>query len=136
MGILGKLLVIFNILAAGGFAYFAVQDWKGRQTITAAGLRYVILLNGLPLECPEKFEPFPPRVTAGGENYYDFTAKEIPFHTEMAGCNVTETVSPELLWGYFESAAPAGTAAVSPLLSKTPVESQLAEVRRVKNLLP
>ena len=38
MSLFGKILLVVNLLAAGGFVYLATQDWKGRQTITRRGL--------------------------------------------------------------------------------------------------
>ncbi|MBM3982953.1 MAG: hypothetical protein FJ304_22315 [Planctomycetes bacterium] len=54
MRLFGILLVLFNIAAAAAFVYLSTQNWKGRQTITAAGLRHMLLLQGLPLDGPEQ----------------------------------------------------------------------------------
>ena len=53
MRLFGILLIVVNLLAGAGFVYLATQDWKGRQEINAAGLRHVLLLQGLPLEGAE-----------------------------------------------------------------------------------
>src|SRR5919198_6652616 len=95
MSLLGKILAVLILLAAGGFAYLAVQGWKGRQTITAAGLRHVLVLEGLPLDGPPAF---------------DTEKDETPFRVPMAGGTSTETVSKKLLDGYC-AAAGGGTAA-------------------------
>jgi hypothetical protein len=112
MSLLGKILLVFNLLAAAGFAYLATQDWKGRQTITAAGLRHQLLLAGLPIEGPD-FDP----------------NDETPFVVEMAGGVPTETVSKKLLETYFASA---GNAEPGGLGGVMPVTSQIGEVKRVR----
>lgn len=125
MGILGKILLVLNILIGGGFAYLAVQDWQGRQAITAAGLRHIILLHGLPLgDLPGTPDTTPTDPEA-----------EIPFVVEGPGGKPTETVSLDLLKTYFKAAADAGKATGPALASADPVHSQLAEVRRVYDLV-
>jgi hypothetical protein len=114
MTLLGKLLILFNLLAAGGFVYLATQDWKGRQTINAAAVRHKLLLVGLPFEGPDTFDP----------------EDETPFRIEMAGSAYTETISKKILELYFQ-AAPGGDAATS-LGDKAPVPCQVAEIKRVK----
>jgi hypothetical protein len=114
MTLLGKLLILFNLLAACGFVYLATQDWKGRQTITAAAVRHKLLLVGLPVEGPDTFS----------------ADDETPFRIEMAGSTHTETISKKILEGYFQ-AAPGGDSAAF-LSEKGPVPCQLAEVKRVK----
>jgi hypothetical protein len=131
MRLFGILLTVFNLAAAGAFVYLATQDWKGRQTITAAGVRHLLLLQGLPLE---------------GQ---DFSAEdETPFVMEMGGGESTKTISKKLLESYFQAntAAPtsptgsdtaAGGATTSkvPLATNTPVTNQIAEVKRVQALI-
>jgi len=114
MSLLGKILILFNLLAAGGFVYLATQDWKGRQTITAAAVRHKLLLVGLPLEGPDTFN----------------ADDETPFRIEMAGGAYTETISKKILEAYFQ-AAPGGDSTAFPS-EKGPVPTQLAEVKRVK----
>jgi hypothetical protein len=138
---LGYVLLVFNLLATGGFAYLAIQDWKGRQTITAAGLRHVVLRDGLPLDGGP--EQLPPRVQPGQEGYSDFAATEIPFRVEMAGGRFTEVVSPELLYSYFSAVGPSagatgadgGVTAGAALAGNVPVTSQINEVKRVQGIL-
>ncbi len=131
MRLFGILLLVLIIPAGGAYVYFATQDWKGRQQINAAGLRHLLLLQGLPVE---------------GE---DFNAEdETPFQTPMAGGESTKTVSKKLLENYFKDntavgAAPAvGTPGVEPppvarlaLATTDPVTSQYAELKRVFGLL-
>src|SRR5262245_40976472 len=124
----GIVLIVVNLLAGGAFVYFAAQDWKGRQTINAVGLRHLILLQGLPLE---------------GEDFRG--DDETPFVMELGGGESTRTVSKKLLESYFndnKAAAPAATstdpaaaAPVSLVTGATAVTSQLAEVKRVQALI-
>jgi hypothetical protein len=122
MSLLSKILLFVNLLALGGFAYLAVQDWKGRQTITASGLRHVLLLQGLPLG---DAQGDPTSMPADPET-------EIPFRVEMAGGQFTETVGPKVLQAYFQPAGGAASPAAGvSLASNQPVPNQLAEVRQV-----
>lgn len=119
----GKVLIFLNMIAAGAFAYFGLQDYhgekgkgNGRQAITAAGLRHVLLIDGLPL----------------GDKTGDPTSvpndpeAEIPFRVMMAGGFETKTVGKKLLDAYFK-AAPG-----DEKLGGGTVPNQLAEVKRVK----
>jgi hypothetical protein len=115
----GKFVLLpLNLIAAGAFVYLATQDWKGRQTIEAAGLRHLLLVNGLPLGT-EKDAPAALPTEADAE---------IPFAAPMAGGFVTTTVSKKLLETYFQ-AAPGGEFLGG---ANTAVPNQLAEARRVK----
>lgn len=80
MRLFGILLLVFILLAGGGYVYLASQDYKGRQQINAAALRHVLLVQGLPLE---------------GEDFN--TEDETPFEVLMAGGESTKTVSKKLL---------------------------------------
>ena len=113
MGILGKLLVFANLLAAGGFVYLSVQDWGKRQTLTAAMLRHQMALQGLPFDGPDAIpaEEDP----------------EVPFALQTSGGQVTETVSKHFVEVYF--AENKGTARLG---AAEAVPDQLAEVRRVR----
>jgi len=117
MTLFGKILLVFNLLLAAGFVYLATQDWKGRQTINAAAVRHLVLINGLPVGG----EPGDPATMPTGPD------AEVPFKIEMAGGFRTDTVSPKLLDTYFANVAPADTP-----LGKGTVASQVAEVKRVK----
>lgn len=140
MRALGYVLLVFNLLATGGFAYLAVQDWNGRQTITAAGIRHQLLLTGVPLEGGP--EQIPARVQPGSDGYSDYSNAEIPFRVELGGRPI-ETVTPELLYVYFGGAggggaAPAadgGVSAAQALGGTTPVSSQINEVKRVRGII-
>lgn len=120
MSLLGKILLVFNLLAAGGFAYLATQDWKGRQTTTAAGFRHLLLLKGFPLDGKDAFDE------EGG----------VDFKFEMAGSVPTTHVSKALLTTYFASAAGAASpTGPVPLGGTEVVTNQLAEVKRVRALV-
>ena len=122
MSTLGKVLVVINLLVGAGFVYLAAQDWRGRQTITAAGLWHVLLIQGLPLGD----RPGDPQDMPAGAD------AEIPFRVDMAGGEPTETVSPALLKAYFAQAG--ATEGPVPLGTNAPVPNQMAEVRRVKTV--
>ena len=127
MGLFGKILLFFNLLLCGGFVYFGIQDYQGRQTINAAGFRHIILLNGFPLE-DKGPDPFPAKVEPTAEGYSEFTTNTIPFDIEGPGGLKTATVSPALLYAYF---AAAGDAGPNGLGGNMPVASQMAELKRV-----
>jgi hypothetical protein len=112
MGILGKILLVFNLIAGGAFVYLAVQDWGKRQALTAAVLRHRLALQGLPLESadiPNEEDP------------------EIPFEIEITGGQNTSTVSKKFLEVYFQE-----NKGTSKLGGSEVVHNQLAEVRRVR----
>ncbi len=122
----GKFVLIpFNLIVGGVFAYFAMQDYfgekgkgNGRQATTAAGLKHILLVRGLPLGTepgePDAVDPDP--------------EVEIPFRVEMAGGFKTTTVSTPLLKSYFTGIGDGGTLAGPD----SAVPNQLAEVKRVK----
>jgi len=122
MSLFGKILLVVNLLAAGGFTYLAMQDYygekakgNGRQNIAAAGLRHQLILTGLPLDGP-------PNIPADGETSFRF---------EGAGGVPVETVSKKLLDSYFQGIGAPG-ADPNTLYVNTAVPNQLAEVARVK----
>lgn len=49
---LGKILIVLNLLAAGAFMYFSMENWKVRQELTYAAFRNEVQLRGIPLEAP------------------------------------------------------------------------------------
>jgi hypothetical protein len=126
MRVFGIVLIVLNLLAGAGFIYLATQDWKGRQTITAAGLRHILLLQGLPLT--------PPPGTTDDFDPEDQT----PFVVEMAGGDTTKTVSKKLLESYFQTNAPAAPA-IAGKVALAPggpvVTNQVAEVKRVQGII-
>src|SRR5262245_1061884 len=112
MTLFGKVLLVFNLLAAGGFVYLATQDWRGRQTISATGLRYELLVRGLPFGGEQGA---PTAMPADAD-------AEVPFRIEGPGGVPIQSVSKKLLDGYFQ-AAPGGE-----MLGGPAVPNQLAEV--------
>lgn len=137
----GIVLIVFNLLAAGGFLWLATQDWKGRQTITAAGIRHNLLLQGLPVEPstgpdPDGFDP----------------ATDEKFETEV-GTESIKIVSKKLLENYFATNTKTGAGELPaatgtepppppvvppgkvPLSVNSVVTNQLAEVKRVQTLI-
>jgi hypothetical protein len=54
MSMLGKLLIVFNLLAAGAFAYFTRENWNARRALTYAEFEREVQLRGMPVEAPEK----------------------------------------------------------------------------------
>jgi hypothetical protein len=131
MRIFGIILIVLNLLLTGGFIYFAVQDWSGRKAIDAAGLRHIILRDGLPLE-DNGPNPFPASAAPGSDNYSEYTSTEIPFVVEGPGGVSTTTVSPALLEAYFKAT---GDTRNDSLGGMMPVASQMAEVKRVFEVL-
>ena len=74
MGALGKVLIVFNLLAGGGFFYLAAKDWQKRQEFAFAAFRSQVALDGLPLDSVEPKPadldeqtevPFAYRITGG-----------------------------------------------------------------------
>lgn len=117
MSLLGKILLVFNLLAAGGFAYLATQDRQGRQNTTAAGLRHVLLVTGVPLDGKDAFDE----------------EDGVEFRIPLAGGVPTTTVSKKLLETYFASAGGTATPAGPAILGgPMVVTNQLAEVKRVR----
>ncbi len=135
MRLFGILLIVFNLLGGAGFVYLATQDWKGRQTISAAGLRHLLLLKGLPLE-----------PAAGAPDSGFSPDDETPFIFEMTGGESTRTISKKLLESYFQTnaaatagagagAQPAGAVRVSLAAGAPVVTNQVAEAKRVWGLI-
>jgi hypothetical protein len=54
MSVLGKLLIVFNLLAAGAFAYLTRENWNARRALTYREFENEVLLRGIPVESPEK----------------------------------------------------------------------------------
>lgn len=133
MRLFGILLIFANLLAGVGFVFLATQDWKGRQSNSAALLRHVLLLQGLPLEPP-----------AGAPEGIDEADDETPFAAEMGGGESTKTISKELLKSYFQANVPSAPAPppagvdpttlppkVSLVSGRGSVTNQVAEAKQV-----
>jgi hypothetical protein len=67
MSILGKVLAIFNVLAAIGFVCVAAMDYGKRQSWAHAVLMGDLLINGLPLDAQETDTEGRPLVERVGE---------------------------------------------------------------------
>jgi hypothetical protein len=113
MGILGKLLIVFNLLAAGAFAYFVVQDWKVRQDITYNALARQVQLEGIALE------PQTPPPTAD-----ELEDGRVAFYIVMPG-NVTYRTIPK---SKLDAMIPNG----GTLLGGEAVSNQTDEVKRLQ----
>ena len=113
MGLFGKLLLVVNLIAGGGFVYLAFQNWNFRQTVAASVLWHRLVITGIPFVG----EPMPTEDDA-----------EIPFKTEISGSSAVDTVSKKFLETYFKNAgSPAAKLGGSEVVS-----SQVAEVARVR----
>ncbi|MFO0822413.1 MAG: hypothetical protein U0792_04730 [Gemmataceae bacterium] len=130
MSTLGKVLIFFNLLAGGAFAYFAMQSYygepgqnNGRQNINAAGVRQFMTIQGLPLGTG----PGDPTDLPSDPEF------PIPFRVMMAGSFETESISKKLLESYFKQAPGTPEAPDKNIdLSGPAVPNQIAEVKRVK----
>jgi hypothetical protein len=100
MSLLGKILLVVNLLAAAGLAYLTAQSWAKRQEINGAAIQFELALAGLPVEEPKQ--------AAEGDS--------VPLKVLLPGGFETDTVTKKLLDKYFSGA---GTA----------VNSQLKEVK-------
>ncbi|MGL4423006.1 MAG: hypothetical protein ACRCZF_20250 [Gemmataceae bacterium] len=89
MALLGKILLVINLLAAVGLVYLATQDYAKRQEISSALLRHRITLDGIPV----------PEGPAGEGN-------TVPFAVEITRGNFTTSVSKTLLDAHFGGTAP------------------------------
>jgi hypothetical protein len=135
MSLFGKILLVVNLLAAGGFTYLAMQDYygekvkgNGRQNIAAMGLRHVIVLQGMPLGgVKDSKDGVPPDVDTMPAD----ANAEIPFRAEGPGGIPVKTVSKKFLDSYFQNV---GAASSDPntLAVSTAVPNQIGEVARVK----
>ena len=113
MSMLGKIMLVVNLLAAAGLFYFATQDWAKRQETNGTVLRYRLTIDGMPVD---------PAATSGES---DPDAIHISV-TTPAG-HTTETVTKKLLDAHFKDAA-SGTYGGSGA-----VASQIAEVKTVQD---
>jgi hypothetical protein len=89
MGTLGKILLFINLLAAGGVAYLATQDWSKRQEVAAAATRHALVLHGLPV------------VTPAGKAR---TEDSVPVMIPVSGGVPVESIRPALLDAHFKDA--------------------------------
>lgn len=116
MGTLGKILLVFNLLAAGGVVFVATQDWAKRQEVTGTAVRFQLHFDGLPLA---------PLSDAGAASA---NAETVPLVMELPGSTRIESVTPKLLQSYFQGADG------GPMLGDgaKPPATQIEEVQRVQ----
>lgn len=91
MSLLGKILLVVNLLAAAGLVYLTAQAWSKRQEINGAALRFQITLVGLPVD-EAKDAP---------------DGDEVPFPVSLPGGYFTPTASKKLLDTHFSGAGAA-----------------------------
>jgi len=114
MSILGKLLIVLNLLAAGAFAYLTLENYKLRHVLTARALENDVRLSGLPVEPPD------------GPN--DYGSDRVPFRYP-SGSGVIESISKKDLVKILpKGGEPFGE-------SGEPIADQQAEVKRVQQKL-
>ena len=140
MTIFGKILLVFNLLAGGAFAYFAMQDYfgekgkgNGRQAITAAMLRHIILVDGLPFGGEKGKSPTSGEPNSLLDDPLDMPSDpeaEIPFKIVMGGGFRTDTISKPLLEAYWKAVGDGGV--LAPGANATPPPKQLAELTRLR----
>jgi len=111
MGLLGKILIFFNILAAGAYMYCATMSWGKRQAWSYAVLRYEIMITGLPVEELPDADKSDPEV--------------VPFEHKYADSPRVHAISDKALKSIFAD-APGGD------LGGDPVNNQIDEVKRVR----
>lgn len=80
MSILGKLLIVLNLLAAVAFVYFTVQDWKVRQDVTYNALSRQVQLDGLAVE-PRTPAPTADELQDGRVAFYFVMPGNVTYHT-------------------------------------------------------
>lgn len=114
MTILGKLLIVFNLLAAGAFAYFTLENWKVRKDLTRMAAIRDIQLNGLPVEFP----PVAPD---------DLDSESTPFGREINGYPYEQLPKKT-----FDGALPNGDEVLGWSGGEERVYHQTAEVKRVQ----
>jgi hypothetical protein len=109
MSILGKLLIVLNLLAAGAFVYLTLENWKVRKELTTRELVNEVQLRGLPVEGPD--------ATVAGDT--------VPFQFRVSDS------SPPM-----ESIEKTRLAAIVPtgdqLYGGEPVANQTAEIKRLQ----
>ncbi len=113
MGLLGKILIVLNILAGGGFTYIALLDWEVRQKWTFAGFRHELYLQGLPV----------PASPDNGDS------ETVGFDFQYGTSSPISELKTDTLNQIF-AASQGGN-----LLGGQPVASQTEEVRRVQALV-
>ena len=112
MSVLGKVLIVLNLLAAGAFTYCALDNWKVRQEIAFTAFKQEVQLVGIPLDTPD---PAPTGISTGSVSF--------PFQVNKA--TWIESITNEVLGKLI----PKGDAD----LGGEVVPDQTKEVKRVQN---
>jgi hypothetical protein len=90
MSLLGKILLVVNVLAAIGLAYLTAQAWAQRQEVNGMVVRYVLTLDGVPVD-----------PTPGQES-----DTEMPLAVDVAPGFTTTTIGKKLLSTHFGGSIP------------------------------
>src|SRR5438552_12773650 len=89
MSIAGKILAIFNVLAAIAFVIVAGLDWGQRERWAYAVYRHDLLVDGLPIDAKELGPDLKPRVDKLTEPWFSAMF-------QRAGGKPVKTVSQEI----------------------------------------
>ena len=111
MSILGKVLIVFNLLAAAAFTYVTLDNWRARKDLTRAAFVNDIRLHGLPVEAS---------VVA------DLDPEDTPF-----GREINKRPYQSAPKATIDAAIPAG----DDTFGGDKVYDQTAEVKRVKDMV-
>src|SRR5262245_21678880 len=109
MSILGKLLIVLNLLAAGAFAYLTLENYKLRHALTARALQNDVALVGLPVEA--------------GDAPSGMGSDHVPFHFESGGAVIDEISKKDLVKILPKGGEPFGEGG-------EPIADQTAELKR------
>jgi len=126
MTILGKVLLFFNLIAAGAVVYFATQSWTVRQNENYTALKYYLWIQGLPSESA----PIPPMPADPAE----IDQTQVPLGSDsdpyrMGRGHSVFSIPYGVLKKHFENADK------GPYSSPNPANSRSGEVKRVRELL-
>jgi hypothetical protein len=113
MSTLGKILIVFNLLAAGAFVYFTLENWKARQEVSWAAFQRQQSLDGLGLEKPAN----PPSADELGDD-------RVAFEFTMPGNVQYKSINKDR----YEKLLPPG----GERFGGEPVAHQTAEVERLQ----
>lgn len=116
MSILGKLLIVFNLLAAAAFTYFTVENWRVRQEITWAAINRQMQLEGFAVEA----QATPPTSDELGSD-------RVAFYFVGPGGLVYQSIPKDR----FEKLVPRG----GEEFGGAPVANQTDEVKRLKDVV-
>jgi len=126
MTLLGKILLFFNIIAAGAVVYFATQSWTVRQNQNYTALQYYLWIQGLPAQS-DAFPTLPTVAEEINRAPIPLGTTSEPFH--MGPSQPVYSIPYGVLKRHFENADK------GPYSSPKPPNSRAAEVKRVRELL-